>query len=204
MVSTTTYRSRDHWMTSWAPQGLYHFPYKTQKRFQISNLRLPTASPPPNHKPTTTMSQPGSRAPSREPSKSRHTDDAPQHQSHRGRSRSRRTHRSPSVNSTISDDNDSPSSASQPPNPNHHRKRRNKKRNPALPVVDEIDDTGRQVANTAQNAVSTVGDTAGAVVGGGSSEKGSDKPLKLRLDLNLDADIRLTAKVHGDVTLSLL
>jgi hypothetical protein len=28
--------------------------------------------------------------------------------------------------------------------------------------------------------------------------------LKLRLDLNLDADIRLTAKIHGDVTLSLL
>jgi len=64
-----------------------------------------------------------------------------------------------------------------------------------------VEDTGKEIANTTKGVVNTVGDTAGAVVGGGG---GGDKPLKLRLDLNLDADIRLTAKVHGDITLSLL
>jgi len=64
-----------------------------------------------------------------------------------------------------------------------------------------VEDTGKEVVNTAKGVVNAVGDTAGAVAGGGG---GGDKPLKLRLDLNLDADIRLTAKVHGDITLSLL
>ncbi|KAF9070948.1 hypothetical protein BDP27DRAFT_1322935, partial [Rhodocollybia butyracea] len=31
-----------------------------------------------------------------------------------------------------------------------------------------------------------------------------DKPLKLRLDLNLDVAVELKARVHGDLTLSLL
>jgi len=43
---------------------------------------------------------------------------------------------------------------------------------------------------------------------GGKSDKGSEEggkdTLKLRLDLNLEVDIRITARVHGDVTLSLL
>jgi len=39
--------------------------------------------------------------------------------------------------------------------------------------------------------------------GGGGSDGGKDA-LKLRLDLNLEVDIRITARVHGDVTLSLL
>jgi len=64
-----------------------------------------------------------------------------------------------------------------------------------------VEDTGKEVVNTAKGVVNAVGDTAGAVAGSGG---GGDKPLKLRLDLNLDADIRLTAKVHGDTTLSLL
>jgi len=68
--------------------------------------------------------------------------------------------------------------------------------------VDEVEDTGKEVVNTAKGVVNAVGDTAGTVSGGGGG--GGDKPLKLRLDLNLDADIRLTAKVHGDITLSLL
>ena len=40
------------------------------------------------------------------------------------------------------------------------------------------------------------------VEGGGG--KDDSKPLKLRLDLNLDVAVELKAKVHGDVTLSLL
>jgi hypothetical protein len=82
---------------------------------------------------------------------------------------------------------------------NGRRKLKGRRRQNALPVLDEVEATGREVVNTAQNAVSTVGDTTDAV-----TSRGSDKPLKLRLDLNLDADIRLTAKIHGDVTLSLL
>ena len=38
-------------------------------------------------------------------------------------------------------------------------------------------------------------------VGGGSQKKDA---LKLRLDLNLDIEVTIKAKVHGDVTLSLL
>ncbi|XP_006459725.1 hypothetical protein AGABI2DRAFT_46023, partial [Agaricus bisporus var. bisporus H97] len=82
------------------------------------------------------------------------------------------------------------------------RKNKKQKRQSGLPVVDEIEDTGKEVADTAGGAVEAVGDTAGAVTGAVGG--GSDKPLKLRLDLNLDVDIRLTAKVHGDVTLALL
>ncbi|KAK7456457.1 hypothetical protein VKT23_010706 [Stygiomarasmius scandens] len=40
--------------------------------------------------------------------------------------------------------------------------------------------------------------------GGGDDEDMGDKPLKLRLDLNLDVAVELKAKVHGDLTLSLL
>ena len=131
-------------------------------------------------------SRPESQAPSREPSQDSRL---PQRQPSRGRSLTRR---SPSIASTISDN------GSEEP---HRRKRRNKKRYGGLPAVDEVEDTGKEIANTAKGVVNTVGDTAGAVVGGGG---GGDKPLKLRLDLNLDADTRLTAKVHGDITLSLL
>lgn len=35
-------------------------------------------------------------------------------------------------------------------------------------------------------------------------QKSEDSILGLRLDLNLDVDIHLTAKIHGDLTLSLL
>ncbi|THU88251.1 hypothetical protein K435DRAFT_969570 [Dendrothele bispora CBS 962.96] len=59
-----------------------------------------------------------------------------------------------------------------------------------------------------RGAVDTVGKTAGAVAGGGGNEDGDDdmgdKPLKLRLDLNLDVAVELKARVHGDLTLSLL
>ncbi|KAK0496868.1 hypothetical protein EDD18DRAFT_1164371 [Armillaria luteobubalina] len=44
-----------------------------------------------------------------------------------------------------------------------------------------------------------------ANVGGGGGRSGGQKDtLKLRLDLNLDVDISIKARVHGDVTLSLL
>ncbi|VDC01725.1 unnamed protein product [Peniophora sp. CBMAI 1063] len=66
-----------------------------------------------------------------------------------------------------------------------------------LPGVDEVEDTGRAVTNTANQ----VGRTAEGVTRGAADD---DKPLKLRLDLNIDVDIQIKATVHGDITLSLL
>ncbi|KAI8387355.1 hypothetical protein BD560DRAFT_382191 [Blakeslea trispora] len=40
--------------------------------------------------------------------------------------------------------------------------------------------------------------------GGGGGKKDGQQPLSLRLDLNLDVEITLKARVHGDVTLALL
>ena len=58
----------------------------------------------------------------------------------------------------------------------------------------------------------TVGQAGGLVSGltggltGGQQQAGGGKSdtLKLRLDLNLDVEVSIKAKVHGDVTLSLL
>ncbi|XP_006457612.1 hypothetical protein AGABI2DRAFT_181760 [Agaricus bisporus var. bisporus H97] len=116
-----------------------------------------------------------------------------------GRGRSRSNRRSPSV-STVSDDG--PEEI--PANEDKRRKRKNKKRQNPLPAVDEAESTGREVAETGGGAVQKSGDSGGAAAQEDKPSGGGDKPLKLRLDLNLDADIRLTAKVHGDVTLSLL
>jgi len=38
----------------------------------------------------------------------------------------------------------------------------------------------------------------------GAPADAGDESLKLRLDINLDVAVELRAKVHGDVTLSLL
>lgn len=35
-------------------------------------------------------------------------------------------------------------------------------------------------------------------------DKGGKQPLRLRLDLNLEVDIELRARIHGDLTLALL
>jgi hypothetical protein len=75
-----------------------------------------------------------------------------------------------------------------------------------LPAVGEVEDTTRALTNTAGGVVNTVGNTAGQVTGGEEKKEGtgSDKPLKLRLDVNLDVEITLEARVHGDLTLALL
>ncbi|THU82361.1 hypothetical protein K435DRAFT_971985 [Dendrothele bispora CBS 962.96] len=91
------------------------------------------------------------------------------------------------------------------------RRRGQRRNNGGLPDTGELDDTTNQVgqvARTGKGAVDTVGKTAGALAGGGGDEDGDDdmgdKPLKLRLDLNLDVAVELKARVHGDLTLSLL
>lgn len=121
------------------------------------------------------MSQPNgsraqSRAQSREPSQVRDgSEPEPQReQSRRGRNRSRR---SPSVASTVSE-----SGPDEVPHHSKSKRRRNKKKSGNLPAVDEVEDTGRQVASTAGGVVNKVGQAAGDGGGGGGS---GDKPLKL-------------------------
>jgi hypothetical protein len=68
-----------------------------------------------------------------------------------------------------------------------------------------VEDTTRALTNTAGGVVGNVGNTAGQLTGGEKKkEDGGDKPLKLRLDVNLDVEITLEARVHGDLTLALL
>jgi hypothetical protein len=70
---------------------------------------------------------------------------------------------------------------------------------PTRALTQPVNQAVGQVGQTANQ----VGKTAGEAVGkpGGSSGKDT---LKLRLDLNLDVDVQIKARVHGDVTLSLL
>ena len=84
-------------------------------------------------------------------------------------------------------------------------RRRSTKNTSGLPAVSEVEDTTRGLTKTAGGVVNQVGNTAGQLTGGGEKEAtGSDKPLKLRLDVNLDVEITLEARVHGDLTLALL
>jgi hypothetical protein len=85
----------------------------------------------------------------------------------------------------------------------HPERRRQKKNQGGLPAIDDVQETVGGVTKTATGAVDKVGDTAGALTGGGKKE-GGDDTLSLRLDLNLDVYVKLKAKVHGDLTLSLL
>lgn len=71
-----------------------------------------------------------------------------------------------------------------------------------LPLAGE--DPGRSLTQTVGQVGQTanqVGQAAGQVAG---KPAGGKDTLKLRLDLNLDVDIQIKARVHGDVTLSLL
>jgi hypothetical protein len=86
-------------------------------------------------------------------------------------------------------------------------RRRSTKHTSGLPAVGEVEDTTRGLTKTAGGVVNQVGNTTGQLTGGGGEKKeetGSDKPLKLRLDVNLDVEITLEARVHGDLTLALL
>jgi hypothetical protein len=142
------------------------------------------------------MSQPNSRAPSQAPPVTSDHQDGPPNgpsQTTRPQSRNRRRRsrapRSPSFDSEED---------ARPP-------RRSNKKKGSLPAVDELGSTTNAVTNTVGGVVGKVGNTAGQATGGGEKEgSGSDKPLKLRLDVNLDVEITLEARVHGDLTLALL
>lgn len=77
-----------------------------------------------------------------------------------------------------------------------------------LPVVDEagtltgpVDDA----FNAAGGAINKATDAVGQVTGGGEKRGGGgNKPVSLRLDLNVEVEVTLSARLHGDVTLGLL
>ncbi|KZP13019.1 hypothetical protein FIBSPDRAFT_699219, partial [Athelia psychrophila] len=92
-----------------------------------------------------------------------------------------------------------------------------------LPAVDEAEALTGPVDNafqTAGGAIDKAKGTVGQVTGRGdkgggggnqpqappppASDGGKGDTLKLRLDLNLEVEIKVTAKLHGDLTLSLL
>ena len=90
---------------------------------------------------------------------------------------------------------------------NRRTEDKNRKSNQGLgiPGLDDIGENTRQVGRvgeTVGNVASGVGNAAAGVAGGG--ERDNKDTLKLRLDLNLDVAVELKARVHGDVTLSLL
>ncbi|KAF9066957.1 hypothetical protein BDP27DRAFT_1423385 [Rhodocollybia butyracea] len=81
-------------------------------------------------------------------------------------------------------------------------------------VTDNVLDTVGGVGNTVGDTVGGTVDTVGGAVGGAVDAVGGvvdglagvvgDKPLKLQLELNLDVAVELKARVHGDLTISLL
>lgn len=87
---------------------------------------------------------------------------------------------------------------------------------PVSNVTNQVLDTTNQVGDLAQNtvgnAVGGVGNAAGGAVGAvgntassATGQKGKNKDaLSLRLDLNLDIEVTLKARIHGDLTLALL
>ena len=60
------------------------------------------------------------------------------------------------------------------------------------------------LSGPAGQAGQLLGNTLGQVTGGQQAGNGGKDTLKLRLDLNLDVDVQIKARIHGDVTLSLL
>jgi len=81
---------------------------------------------------------------------------------------------------------------------------------PVSGVGKEVSNTLGEVSNTANGLVGSASNTLGNVTGsalqnqGGDKDEGKKDTLKLRLDLNLDVEITLKARIHGDLELALL
>ncbi|KAJ3844573.1 hypothetical protein F5878DRAFT_720563 [Lentinula raphanica] len=137
---------------------------------------------------------PQSRSPSSGP--------PPARQQQRSQSRRRGRSRNARSLSASGEDSDASSASSLA----RRRRQRGGRKGGGLPGVEEVEDTGNQVANTARNTIGQVGQVAGGGKKQDDDDEGGsgDKPLKLRLDLNLDVAVELKARVHGDLTLSLL
>ncbi|KAL8369558.1 hypothetical protein RB595_000066 [Gaeumannomyces hyphopodioides] len=89
----------------------------------------------------------------------------------------------------------------QPPPPRRRRQMQRKKRQQGPLDLAGLDGVGQAAGGLVGGATNTLGGVAGQAVdsGGGKSDT-----LRLRLDLNLEVEITLKAKIHGDLTLALL
>ncbi|KAJ2890215.1 hypothetical protein MKZ38_002261 [Zalerion maritima] len=70
--------------------------------------------------------------------------------------------------------------------------------------IDSVGQTAGGLTSGATNTLGNVGSTALQQQGGEKDKEGGKDTLKLRLDLNLDVEITLKARIHGDLELSLL
>lgn len=91
------------------------------------------------------------------------------------------------------------------------RRRGGKKSGGDLPAVGELEELTSPAQGALSKATGTLGGVTGALGGAtGGGEKsgggggGGKDTLSLRLDLNLEVEITIKAKIHGDLTLSLL
>ncbi|KAJ6545245.1 hypothetical protein B0H19DRAFT_1075589 [Mycena capillaripes] len=76
---------------------------------------------------------------------------------------------------------------------------------PSLQLDQQLQRIDQNQALTQQKGQGQmVANPAGQVTSQGAQGRDKKESLKLRLDLNLDVDVQIKARVHGDVTLSLL
>src|SRR5437762_886885 len=68
-------------------------------------------------------------------------------------------------------------------------------------VGNQLNRTSGEVAGTAQGLTQTAGQTMANVSGSAlaTTESGKKDTLRLRLDLNLDLEVTLKARIHGDL-----
>ncbi|KAL8289025.1 hypothetical protein RB600_004463 [Gaeumannomyces tritici] len=91
-----------------------------------------------------------------------------------------------------------------PPPPRRRQMQRKKKQQQGpldLAGLDGLGGVGQTAGGLVGGVTNTLGGVAGQAVdnGGGKSDT-----LRLRLDLNLEVEITLKAKIHGDLELALL
>jgi hypothetical protein len=113
----------------------------------------------------------------------------------------------------------SPASRSPSPEPQFQQdrdaapQRRRRPEKPRRDVTQQFElplmqpETNRAVGDPVGGALGQVGQIAQGVTQAAPAPaggRGGKDTLKLRLDLNLDVDVQIKARVHGDVTLSLL
>ncbi|KAJ6259379.1 hypothetical protein Dda_6280 [Drechslerella dactyloides] len=73
---------------------------------------------------------------------------------------------------------------------------------PVGQLGNEVSKATGQVTDTVSGATGAVSGVASGLTGGGGGQK--KDTLRLRLDLNLDIEVTLKARIHGDLELALL
>ncbi|KAF3941764.1 hypothetical protein ABW19_dt0202547 [Dactylella cylindrospora] len=73
---------------------------------------------------------------------------------------------------------------------------------PVSELGNEVSKATGQVTDTVSGATGAVSGVASGLTGGGGGQK--KDTLRLRLDLNLDVEVTLKARIHGDLELALL